>query len=173
MISLQSMVTFAKASPEHVNSQNLNGGCLTKPHMTDGKNSNRSQPRSAMLRACETSNSTSAKIPLWTSFQHHAASFDSCLLDIARHPKHHESYQMVFFDVSQLANIMLHKCVAKLGVCTERAICNLMTLHFGGALSTAYRVVYSVSEPHFGCHLCFFHLMIIRLPHWGVGAANR
>ena len=37
---------------------------------------------------------------------------DSCLLDIARHPKHHESYQMVFFNVSRSANIMSHKCGA-------------------------------------------------------------
>ena len=80
---------------------------------------------------------------------------DSCFLDIARHPKHHASDQMVFFDVSQSANRMSHKCVAKLGVCTERASRDLMALHVGGALSTAYRVVYCVSEPYFGRHFCF------------------
>ena len=78
---------------------------------------------------------------------------DSCLLDIARHPKHHESDQMVFFDVSQSANRMSHKCVAKLGVCTERASCDLATPHFGGALSSAYRVVKSLSKPHLGGRL--------------------
>ena len=47
---------------------------LTKPHMTDGKNPNHSQPRSVMLRVCETSNSTLENVPQWTSLQHQAAS---------------------------------------------------------------------------------------------------
>ena len=38
---------------------------------------------------------------------------DACLLDVARHPKHHACNQTVFFDVSQSANIMSHRC----GVC--------------------------------------------------------
>jgi site-specific DNA-cytosine methylase len=38
---------------------------------------------------------------------------DACLLDIARHPKHYGSDQTIFFDVSQSANRMSHRC----GVC--------------------------------------------------------
>ena len=36
---------------------------------------------------------------------------DACLLDIARHPKQHACDQTVFFDVSQSANIISHRCV--------------------------------------------------------------